>query len=94
MTIDDLMDALSDAREKYSGELEVRLAHQPSWPLQFKAEGAQVAKDQKGERRFYIGEGGTCEDSPYVPYRAQVALGWREARPGEDSEDDEDDDRA
>ena len=33
MTINDLIDALTDARYELGGDAHVRIGHQPSWPL-------------------------------------------------------------
>lgn len=55
----------------------VYLAHQPTYPLQFKAERAEFLRVQ-GEDRIYIAEGGAPHDTPYLPGVVGARIGWSE----------------
>ena len=91
MTIDELISALEEAKVTLhgNGDVEVRLVHQPSWPLQYRAGETALFRPRGREPIFYIGEGSQSDlESPYVPGRVMQLLGWREMK-DEDSEDDE-----
>lgn len=80
MTINELIERLQEAAEDGFGESEVRLATQPSWPLQFTVGGVVTPDDracargqEPDEEReeswlvVYITEGRHPDDSPYAP---------------------------
>lgn len=70
MTVRELTEMLSE----HDDDTEVRLAFQPSWPLQYHAGG--VAADDE-TNVVYISEGGQVYDTPYLPGNVSEQLGWR-----------------
>lgn len=74
MTVQELIDALS----QMNPDAEVRIAHQPSWPLELSVGGvvsAEVLDDMSGTMvdNVWIGEGSRIG---YLPGAVKVALGW------------------
>ena len=70
MTVRELIETL----EQYNGDLEVRLATQPNYPLQSticNVASLHEVQDYPEEDDFvdvvYITEGGQCHDNPYAP---------------------------
>lgn len=69
MTIDELIDLLSDYRDELGGNTEVRLLNQPAWPFEYSICGLVPSDDQ---RVLFIVEGSQLG---YGDKR-----GWDEAR--------------
>lgn len=70
LTVNDLISALEEMAEAGHGDLEVRMAHQESWPLQswLRPELAvRTVKDGSALRAVYLLESSQCYDSPYAP---------------------------
>lgn len=74
MRLGEIVDQLEDLRAELGDDADVRLAFQPSWPLQFDV--ADVVIDDL-TNIVYIAEGGSVVDDPYVPEIVQEELGWR-----------------
>jgi hypothetical protein len=83
MTVEELITLLEDC----DPEAEVRLAHQPTWPLAFELRGVAVPDDagREGDEDdapargvVWLVEGGHPDDSPYAPsYLWDIArVGW------------------
>lgn len=86
MTVSELIERLQDIADDGFGECEVRLATQPSWPLQFRVAGVAAPDDASrgmgdpddepddAAGVVYIVEGGSPhDDSPYAPRWAFTA---------------------
>lgn len=88
MTVNELRKALED----FDGDLEVRLAFQPSWPFEYSigrvteadvnaadpADGdPEEGVETEEENVVYIGEGSQLG---YLPYGACNELDWKERR--------------
>jgi hypothetical protein len=86
MTIDELIDELADARHELGGQAQVRIAHQPGWPL-------RATRELDGQAQVRIAH------RPGWPLRATVACvtvpgsddpdelnGEGEAAPGQDGD--------
>jgi hypothetical protein len=56
-------------------DVEVRIAQQPSWPLQYHV-GAIVQDETTGV--VYLAEAGQVYDEPYLPAHVAELLGWRD----------------
>lgn len=74
MTVNEMIERLQEVAENGSGDRELRLAFQPSWPLQFTIGGVAEPEDASPDEAptvapvVYITEGGhPTEDSPYAP---------------------------
>jgi hypothetical protein len=76
MTVNDLIERLQEVAEEGMGDAEIRLAFQPSWPLQFTVGGIAIPdtdSDAPDEGPVdttpvvYITEGSHPDDSPYAP---------------------------
>jgi len=91
MTVTKLIEALQELEYEY-GDAEVRLAFQPSWPLQFnlsrtivspldledEEEDDEPAEGDEPKRSIvYLAEAGQPYETPYVPGVVSRALGWR-----------------
>ena len=78
-----LIEALTDIQASLDEGVdpEVRLAHQPHYPLQFAVGAVALVEDEEEEDDddpvVYIGEGGEVRSSPYLPGAAARALDWR-----------------
>jgi hypothetical protein len=72
MTVNELIEALQefvDMDEEY-GELEVRLATQPNWPIRGSVAATTVATHD-GQRYLWLAEGGVgYDENPYAPRTA------------------------
>ena len=76
MTVNEMIERLQEVAEGGLGECEMRLAFQPSWPLQFTVGGIAIpeadetdtdeAQDESAPV-VYITEGSHPDDSPYAP---------------------------
>ena len=70
---------LIEELECYPDDLEVKLAHQPSWPFEYTIGDVVEAKlddeDPSKGNAVFIGEG---EQEGYLPYDASCSLGWRQ----------------
>lgn len=91
MTLGDLIERLQDLAEEHGEDLEVRLAHQPNWPLEYSIGEVTTTEavrdgdlDEDGEAAqpedaqpaiVYIGEG---QQLGYLSGDASRALGWKE----------------
>jgi len=86
MTVNKMIERLQEVADDGFGEYEVRLAFQPSWPLQFTVAGIAAPDDESramGEPDeepddaasvVYLVEGGhPDDDSPYAPAWAFAA---------------------
>jgi len=86
MTVNEMIERLHGVAEDGFGECELRLAFQPSWPLQFRIAGIAVPDDEsRGMSKpdeepddaasvVYIVEGNhPQDDSPYAPRWAFAA---------------------
>ncbi|MCL2732311.1 MAG: hypothetical protein FWE15_20095 [Actinomycetia bacterium] len=49
MTLDQMIAALEEAREEMGGGAEVRIAHQPEYPIALAAEGVRTVRDVDDE---------------------------------------------
>ncbi len=80
MTVNEMIERLQEAADEGFGDCEVRLAFQPSWPLQFEIGGIATPDDESREMGepdeesneassvVYITEGShPRDDSPYAP---------------------------
>jgi hypothetical protein len=78
LTVNEMIDRLQEVAENGSGDCELRLAFQPSWPLQFTVGGIaepEEPKDPSSDEEpvdatqiVYIVEGSHPSDnSPYAP---------------------------
>lgn len=87
MRIEELIEELQDLAEQYP-DAEVRIAHQPSWPLQYTisevvaSEGNYDEEDGYDEEQteddvIYIAEGSQVRDNPYLPSSVSYELGWK-----------------
>jgi hypothetical protein len=80
MRVAELIAALENAEP----DAEVRIAIQPSWPMQHYVESVvgiepgALADAEKFPGVVYIGAGGQPSDDPYLPTAAAVELGWSE----------------
>jgi hypothetical protein len=74
MTIDELIEALEEARDEHGGDQAVLLAHQPHWPFEY--ETAQVGVTPDGT--VYIAEGNQLG---YLQQDGAVAIGWAAEEP-------------
>jgi hypothetical protein len=75
MTVQDLVDNLQEICDEHGldpEEAEVRLAFQPSWPLQYEPSEPVYAKTDEGNF-VYIGED---SNEGYLPGPAADKLGW------------------
>lgn len=73
-TVNDLIRALEDIRDEdeANGDLEVRIAYQPSWPLQGHLSRDVAVRRQGGHHKaetkcVYVLESGQVSDAPYAP---------------------------
>ena len=72
VTVEELMDRLSEMPE----DAEVRLAHQPGWPFEYRIDAfnpAVVAKDNDNADVVYIAEAGQIG---YLPGSVAAELSW------------------
>ena len=78
MTVNEMIERLQEIAEDGLGDREIRLAFQPSWPLQFVVGGIATAEDEEehdgdddqapaADAAVYITEGNHPDDSPYAP---------------------------
>lgn len=71
MTVNELIERLQDIAAAGLGEVEVRLAFQPNWPLQFRIGGIALPEDAADETPetpvVYLVEGSSIHESPYAP---------------------------
>jgi hypothetical protein len=71
VTVNELIERLQDVADDGLGECEVRLAFQPSWPMQFNVGGIAVPDDTTDEAPetpvVYLVEGSSIHESPYAP---------------------------
>jgi hypothetical protein len=75
MTVNEMIERLQEVAENGSGDRELRLAFQPSWPLQFTIGGIAEPEEPSPNEEpadaapvVYIAEGGhPSDDSPYAP---------------------------
>lgn len=94
MTLNDLIEELQILRDDLDdGDVEVRLAMQPEYPMQHTLEAVEVIDlawldtgsgrdvtddpDHEPERVVYLVEGGQVDGAPYLPEAASETLGWR-----------------
>ena len=75
LTVEELKEMLEDLPD----DMEVRVAHQPSWPFEYEVTSAGVVRgDDDSEDEggvLYLGEGDQLD---YLPGKARVAVGWDE----------------
>ena len=69
-TVSELKELLDDMPD----EAEVRLAHQPRYPLEYTVDQIVLSEDEAGDQVVYIGEG---VQVGYLPGVAALELGWR-----------------
>lgn len=75
MTVNEMIERLQEVAESGSGDCELRLAFQPSWPLQFTIGGIAEPEDPSRDVEsvdaasvIYIVQGDhPSDDSPYAP---------------------------
>lgn len=84
MTVGELMEVL----ERMPGDAEVRLAMQPSWPMQHDVRVAVLVEGGEGyeleegfpetveEEEVYLVDGGQVYEAPYLPGIARNEIGW------------------
>jgi hypothetical protein len=66
---------LREELEYLDPDVEVRIAQQPSWPLQYHV--ADVVQDET-TGIVYLAEAGQVYDEPYLPAHVAGLLGWRD----------------
>lgn len=89
MNLRELIEELEDLAEEFGDEADVRLAIQPRWAFQHsiaQAIGVRLREHGEAQPVIYLGEGNQIG---YLPHAPAVALGWAEARDGDEDEDDE-----
>lgn len=69
MTVGDLLDLL----DGFDEDVEVRLAQQPSYPLEYELGGAESVEDEDGVEVLYLIEG---DQLGYLPHGVSEAIGW------------------
>ena len=70
MTVNELVERLQEVADDGLGECEVRLATQPSWPLQYSVGGIATPDDTVEVPEtpvIYLVEGNPIHESPYAP---------------------------
>lgn len=67
MTVDELKEILED----YDGDMEVHIAFQPSWPLEYSIDSDAVAEH---DGILYLAE---RDQVGYLPGEVRPQLGWR-----------------
>ena len=82
MTIRELIDELCELAEAYGNEQEVKVAHQPHWPLAHYLKGVVASRDlvnyddddyptsddtEMEETLWLVAEEGNCTPCPYAP---------------------------
>jgi len=70
MTVNEMIERLQEIAGDGFGESDLRLAFQPSWPLQFEIGGIAVPDEEpdNGAPVVYVVEGSHPDgDSPYAP---------------------------
>jgi hypothetical protein len=70
MTVNDLITALEELAEAGHGDAEVRMAQQPSWPLQNHVSSdiaVRHPKNGEGALCVYLLDAGQVYDAPYAP---------------------------
>jgi hypothetical protein len=92
MTIRELIDQLEDLAEEHGDDVEVRLAHQPSWPFEYSIDDVVAVcadDDDEAEAEDYPGQrvdGSSTLPVVYIAEKSQLgylpgiaadALGWR-----------------
>lgn len=76
MSAQDLLDILEHAIEQYGPDIEVRLAHQPSYPFEYTTRDAVLVEPLKDNEEpiIYIVEGAQIG---YLPAHVAEEIGWR-----------------
>lgn len=69
MTVGDLLDLL----DGFDEDIEVRLAQQPSYPLEYEIDGADSVMNKDGVEVLYLMEG---DQLGYLPHDVCEAIGW------------------
>jgi hypothetical protein len=81
-TLDELISQLEEARDEAGGDVQVRVACQPGWPLRGTIETLTVTGDQDepdDPRTLWIALGSApCDENPYAPHAA-----WGPEDPGD-----------
>jgi len=87
MNVSELIERLEDM----DPDAEVRIAFQPSWPLQYRLGDEIVGEDEISDAEetgddeeqpdpvrgvVYLSEGGQVYDEPYLPSNVRRAIGW------------------
>jgi len=71
MTLDYLIEQLIEKRDQLGGQVEVRIAEQPSYPLQSSIAGVVSSDDiaylEEEKPIVWIAEGSQCRPNPYAP---------------------------
>ena len=74
MKLDDLIAELIDLRDSTEGEVEVRIAVQPSWPLSHELDAITIDHTHSGKRPAVLwlaaSEGHPYGENPYAPKHA------------------------
>jgi len=83
MTVAELIEDLEEVAEENGEDTPVRLAMQPSWPMQYDIKGIGVAvglddpeTDDTGAVCYLI-EAGQVDHAPYLPGEVAAEIGWR-----------------
>jgi len=70
-TLDELIQLLEEKRDQVGGEAIVRIAEQPSYPLQSSIAGVVSSDDiayiKEEQPIVWIAEGSQCRPDPYAP---------------------------
>lgn len=66
MTLDNLIEMLEEIRNEGSGDMEVRIATQPTYPLAFAVGGVNIVGDEEDDEEpvVYIGTGTPLDYAP------------------------------
>jgi hypothetical protein len=62
MNIQELIDQLTDLKESYGDDIEVRIASQPSWPFEHDISQVEMVDFSEGEQCGYCGGSGRDEE--------------------------------
>jgi hypothetical protein len=69
---------LIEELEYLDPDVEVRIAQQPSWPMQYHIASLPGLVLDESTGIAYLAEGGQVYDEPYLPAHVAGLLGWRD----------------
>src|SRR6187200_822424 len=86
VNINELIEYLQDLQSEHGDSIEVRLAMQPNWPMEYSIGAVGVSRERQPV--VYISEG---QQLGYLPGKAGAAVGWSDDHDDEVDEDDDED---